>query len=229
MYHATARRWAAAVSFVAISAAPATAQQVSFSALTSGCFFAATTPGNCSASPLAFANGQLSFTGGTISGTTVAGAANGLLLGTFALSGNGPMDFGAPVDYFFRLTTVFLAPTVIAGGPSANFSADLVGSIGTNANGAVVMAWTGPTSQAFSYTNATEQGVFTYGLAGGLGAVNLHGGNTRDLRGDVTSASSTPIDETVGIAVVSTPEPATAGLMALGLIGIAFVRRRRSA
>ncbi len=201
-----ARRWASVLSLLAISATPAAAQEVTLSATTTGCFYLFSTPATCTSSPLSFLNGgQLAFTGSSFSGTTVGGVLANLNVGTFTLSGPGPISVNSP-DWYFRLTTLFTAPTVIVGGQSATFAANLTGRISDGGSGAINVDWTVPTSQSFTYANSQETGAFTYGL------VDNNGANV------ATGASS----------VVATPEPASVGLMATGLLGIFAIRRRKA-
>lgn len=227
MIFTRARRWAAALSLAAVTATPASAQEVTLNATTTGCFYLFASPASCNASPLTFVRGgQLAFSGGSFSGTTVGGVMNGLNLGSFTVSGLGPITGNNP-DWYFRLTTLFSAPTVIVGGQSSTFAADLTGRITDGGNGSINVEWTVPTSQTFVYGNALETGTFTYGLtdvngaANGLGnpgPLNLQANSTGNVVGEITAASS----------VVATPEPATVGLMATGLLGIFAIRRRKA-
>ena len=222
-----ARRWATALSLVTAAAIPAQAQEVTLNATTAGCFYLFTSPASCVAGPLSFIRGgTLAFTGGSFSGTTVGGVLGNLNLGTFTVTGPGPITGNSP-DWYFRLTTLFTAPTVIVGGQSSTFAADLVGRITDGGNGSVNVEWTVPTSQTFNYGNAVETGTFTYGLVdrngngAGLanpGPLNLQANTSGNVIGEITGAHS----------VVATPEPATVGLMATGLLGIFAIRRRKA-
>ena len=241
MSFVTARRWVAGLSMVASIAAPAKAQSVFISAVTTGCFYNIATPLVCNAAPILFSGGgTLAFSGNSFSGTTSGGSLSGLNLGLFTLLGPAPIDVNSP-DWRFQLTTVFTAPSGIAGGASASFASNLTGAITANrrghSTGALNVVWTNPT-RTFAYTNTSESGTFTYRipdlnsttvLVENPAGMNLNSTPTsRTLTGEITNASFVAENVgIVGVSVVATPEPATAGLVALGLVGVAAVRRRR--
>lgn len=148
----------------------------------------------------------LTFTGvtGANFGTTATGALSLANLGTFSLVGTPGADFDGRT---FRLTTTFSAP-----GGSSQFAAALSGTLNRNGNGDVSITF--GDAQTVSYTG----GSFDLSI-NDIASINQNGGTPRTLTGSITGS----VQSTV-------PEPATVGLMAAGLIGVAGVgyRRRRA-
>lgn len=204
------------------AAAPAQAQEVQFQGSTKGCFYTSWETGctPASSSTLMF----LSFLQSTFDVTTVGGLAgigaapgspNVNNLGSFSVTG----DMAAYSGAHFLLDVVFSLPTITS--PNQFFTAAVKGSVTAYANGLVKLTFD-PGTQLFDFASSGGQGVF-----------NLSVNNISMTPGTL------PVSLTGDIEVMSygqeppttvTPEPATVGLMATGLIGIAgFVRKRRRA
>jgi len=133
-----------------------------------------------------------------------------------------------------NVTTAFGSATVIVDDVANTVSVDLsfTGLIGggasaahihccvaTNANGPVVIPFTGfPATTSGTYSN-TFTGVSAVNIAGieaGLAYINIHNGvfPGGEIRGDILAAST------------SAPEPASLGLITLALGGLVAFRRR---
>ena len=156
---------------------------------------------------------QLTFTGnGSFTGTTALGigslsGANSL--GSFFLS-TAPTQ---ALSGTFTLNITFTAPTGITGGQGATYTATIVGSVSPNIDqGGVNIHFTSPTTQNFTFSNASGSGTFSLTVAD----LFVETGRSAQITAGITGNQS-PI-----------PEPTTLLLLGTGLTGVATKLRQRS-
>src|SRR5215213_482550 len=212
------RSWlkAATLSFCAIiilTASPGVtrASEVAFDSSISSCF----NPPACTPSPLLGLSftGVSNFTGTSGAGTTEDGTdlTNGYLalnnLGTFALS-----DVSNYTGNQFQLQLAFTTPDGIVGGQTATFTADLI----SNSAGLLIVDFDNTPVTFIFDIQGSPSGSFQLALFD----VFVRPGGTGTLRGEITNAA-------VFFGGPQVPEPATLGLLAMGLGGLAGIRQRR--
>src|ERR1051326_753934 len=138
-----------------LSAVPILADEMQYSYTASG----------APSSPTSF----VTYTGqsSAVSGTTVAGSAMDLKLGTFTVSQppSSNQD-NNPNDVPFTLTVTFTAPPGISGGQGQDYSMTLNGTIkhGTGNSGDLDITFGPPPSQSFTYNNGVVEGSFDFGI-----------------------------------------------------------------
>lgn len=205
------RGMSALIAFATLAIAPQVrAQTVQFTGQTTGCFF---TTGPCTSS-----DQGLSFTGANpFSTTTTDGSVGVVNLGTFSLSSAGAPDLYLGDNFF--LNVLFTLPTLA--NPNSVFKASILGVVLPQIGGGLGIHFTSPPA-VFVFNGPTSSGSFTLGL----GDVVLATGLTGDLTGIPSSGSLQGY-----ITTTTTPEPATIGLLAMGMLGLipaARLRRRTS-
>lgn len=207
-------------------ASTAQAQNVEFAASTTGCFYKSPattcTPANASNLFNGFANGGVTFHGGSFDGMTDGSTPNqltvpgtvGMNLGWFD-SGNALHVVGP--NNFFNLDVFFTLPTVI-GDPNAIFHAVVSGAVtkvppNKRVGGYDITFTDSP--QTFTYFGPTFQGSFTLLVNN----THINAGYSENF------ISGTIVTQAASL----TPEPATMVLFATGLLGLVpFARRRRN-
>jgi hypothetical protein len=152
-------------------------------------------------------------------------------LGTFTLnvceSVNCVEDFGPQdgvADFTLRIT--FTDP-VVSGSP-ALFTADIFGTISRSGNsnnignGSLLTIDFVNTAQHFSYSNAFGSGAFDISVNDPAPYTSTSQfGNTRTVTGQITNLAFIPTVTTPAV-----PEPASALLLAVGLVGLEILRHR---
>lgn len=158
---------------------------------------------------------QLTFAGNAaFNGTTalnVGSLSGSNSLGSFFLS-------TAPTQALagsFTLNLTFSAPTGIAGGQGATYTAVIVGTVSPNIDqGGVNVLFDNP-SQVFTFNNGTSTGSFSLTMAN----LFVQTGRSAQLTAGIVGEQSAPV-----------PEPATLFLLGTGITGVAVkLRRRRKA
>ncbi|HKP37460.1 MAG TPA: PEP-CTERM sorting domain-containing protein [Pyrinomonadaceae bacterium] len=129
-------------------------------------------------------------------------------LGSFFLA-TGPLQLTGGL---FQLDITFTAPTGIAGGQGATYTATVLGSISPNINqGGVNVTFLNPT-QTFTFNDGVNSGSFSLTVAN----LFVQSGQAANLTAGITGQQ--------GPAV---PEPATLLLLGTGIAGIAAKLRQR--
>jgi hypothetical protein len=204
---------------LSVGAGQAVAQSMEFAGTTAGCFYTTVVCNPTGGDQVGF----LQYVAGSFDqGTSSPG-------GVAAISGSnsnfGYFQLGNTTDSYtgqkFLLEVLFTSPVV--SGPNAVFSAAVLGTVTNDDNGAgggVTIRFGSP--QTFAFDGPDYTGTFTV-------KVN----NVTVSPGTLESNSGVPVTAfiTTNITgqVTATPEPATVGLFATGLVGlIPLARRRRS-
>jgi hypothetical protein len=161
---------------------------------------------------------DLTFSGGSFNRATAGGTAT-LALGSFLLAPPADPTLDSYTGSHFTLVITFDAPTGIAGGQTATFTATLTGTV---VNTPLVDSY----SINVKFDNPVQ--TFTYAMADGSTGtftltVNDLNGITPNFRRALTGTVSAASQETAA----ATPEPATLLLLSTGLAGVAARRRRR--
>ncbi len=109
------------------------------------------------------------------------------------------------------VVVTFTVPSGISGGGASTFVANLFGSVVSNTQGGVTIAFTNPT-QNFTFSNTSGNGSFSFTV----NTLSVNPGGTTALSGYVSGGSVTPV-----------PEPSNKLLLGAGLLLIPFLRLRR--
>lgn len=204
---------------LSVGAGQAFAQSMEFAGTTAGCFYTTVACNPTGGDQVMF----LQYVAGSFDQTTSNPG------GVAAISGSdsnfGYFQLGNTADSYtgqkFLLEVLFSSPLLT--GPNAVFTAALVGAVTSDENGAgggVTIRFGSP--QTFAFDGPDYTGTFT-----------LKVNNVTVSPGTLESNSGVPVTAfiTTNITgqVTATPEPATVGLLATGLLGlIPLARRRRS-
>jgi hypothetical protein len=192
------------------------AQKVDFKGSTGGCFYIS---GSCTASTSA-SEYFLQFTGGTFDATTTSSGILGI-----GSAPNSPNNFGSfslgasPAEYDgtnFLLKILFDLPTVTSS--NTVYEAAVLGSVDVGGDGGIYIHFA-DSPQVFTFNGPTYGGQFSLAL----NDISVTPG---------TLEANTPVAVSGFIRTTVTPEPATVGLFALGLLGLvpmARLRRRNDA
>jgi len=202
------RRTLALMAVAALAFAPsARAQTINFAGYTTGCFY---TNGPCASS-----DQGLSFTGANpFAATSVNGAPTSVNLGTFSLGGSGLSPDFYLGDNFF-LNVIFTLPTLTSGNDV--YQASILGVVGPWIGGGLGIHFTTP-PQVFTFNGPTSSGSFSLALSDVVLAT-----------GAISSITDIPSSAKLEgyISTTTTPEPATIGLLALGLVALIPAARWR--
>lgn len=156
----------------------------------------------------------LSYSNSTFDNTTVGGflglggnpspGSNFNNLGSFTLSGSHNDYTG----HTFDLEVTFTAPATISGGGDAVFHADLVGSVSSNHKGGVFINFDNA-PQTFTFSNPSATGSFEFWV----NDVSIAPGQAASVTGNILGAQQ------------AVPEPASLGVIGLGVVGLLSRRR----
>jgi len=207
------RRLAVAVAVVVASAIGSRglhAQDVTFSGTTEACFYTGATACTPTAGP---ASDLLSliFTPGTFSDPSSDGMAfiGGADDNWGTVSTNGVATDYDALGEKFVLAITFELPTLIDGQNPATFSTTVTGSV-DEGDGGIGIAFDNSSAQTFYFSGPDTPGYFSVYV----NPINLTGeGQNQAISGMIN--------------VTATPEPATLGLFATGLVGLVPLARRR--
>src|SRR3989440_1758360 len=140
-----------ALAFLTLAQSEARANEVTISGSTTGTVVGV---------PQLTFTGNASFTGTTALGIGSLSGSNSL--GSFFLS-TAPTQ---ALNGTFTLNITFTAPTGITGGQGTTYTATIVGSVSPNiAQGGVNIHFTSPTTQNFTFSNASGSGTFSLTVA----------------------------------------------------------------
>ncbi len=194
-------------------ASSAGAQTINFQGYTNGCFGVACAPETVSGNVLDIFQGltyrnsmfNVTTSGGFVAIGATSGNPNLDNLGSFTLTGSA-FNYSA-ANNPFTMRVNFTVPTV------ANnvYSAVLTGNVSAIDNGGVFLNFNNST-QNIAYTNGAVSGSFTFAV----NDLSVTAGNTVAVTGQIFAAQQSVV-----------PEPGTYALLGVGLLSIAFFRRRR--
>ena len=153
--------------------------------------------------------------------------------------GSNPCRFRHPSYFADSSTAAWVAPTCGGNAGAGGFytyslsfdltgldptTAAIAGVFGTDNNGSIDLnGTTGGATTTFAGFGAQTSFSFTNGFVAGLNMIDVRVNNG----GDPTAFFVQFSTATAGGPSTSVPEPATLGLLGLGLTGVAFARRKR--